>query len=308
MVQRPGEKPLVALVFRGRKGVGKNILINAVGRMIRGHFLTTSNRRFLLGSFNSHLENLLMFVLDEAFWSGDKQADGILKDLITGERHFIERKGLEPYTVKNCTRVVIIGNEDWVVPVSEDERRFAVYNVGEGKMQDLEFFTELQQGMLAGGDRLFLEYLQKVDLSKININRAPRTEELLEQKLQSLHPVYQCIFDALADGTCPGQEDQAWPTDKPYVVQKDMLTAHLQQYFKSHQIGGRIVSAHMLTKLLTRAFSGILGFKSFRATKADESGRKPYFCSFPALPKAREQWEKFLGQKINWEAPNEDSK
>jgi hypothetical protein len=46
-----------------------------------------------------------MFALDEAFWSGDKQAEGTLKDLITGRDHVIEHKGKEPYTVANKTRV-----------------------------------------------------------------------------------------------------------------------------------------------------------------------------------------------------------
>ena len=49
---------------------------------------------------------------DEAFWAGDKQAEGKLKDLITGAHHFIEFKGKEPVLVENHTRLLVIGNQD----------------------------------------------------------------------------------------------------------------------------------------------------------------------------------------------------
>jgi hypothetical protein len=92
-----------------------------------------------------------MFALDEAFWSGDKQAEGVLKDLITGRDHVIEHKGKEPYSVANKTRVVIIGNEDWLIPASHDERRFAFFDVGDGRKQDRAFFQSMREGMEAGG-------------------------------------------------------------------------------------------------------------------------------------------------------------
>ena len=46
LVQFPWQKPLVALVFRGAKGTGKNAFIERVGALLGGHFLLTSNRRY----------------------------------------------------------------------------------------------------------------------------------------------------------------------------------------------------------------------------------------------------------------------
>ena len=68
LIQRPYEKPLVAVVFRGGKGVGKNALVERVSKLLGGHAMTTSRRRYLVGNFTSHLQRCLMFVLDEAFW------------------------------------------------------------------------------------------------------------------------------------------------------------------------------------------------------------------------------------------------
>src|SRR5690606_13114237 len=144
---------------RGGKGTGKNALVDRVGYLLGNHYLLTSNRRYLVGNFNGHLEHCLLFALDEAFWSGDKQAEGQLKDLITGSHHVIEHKGKEPYSVENCTRIVIIGNEEWLVPSSHDERRFAVFHVGDGRKQDRAFFQAMREGMERGGYRLLLRYL-----------------------------------------------------------------------------------------------------------------------------------------------------
>ena len=105
MVQKPWQKPLVALVFRGAKGVGKNALVERVGALLGKHFMVADDERYLLGNFNSHLEANLFFVLDEAAWAGDKRAEGKLKGLITGSQHVIERKGFEPYEVDNLTQI-----------------------------------------------------------------------------------------------------------------------------------------------------------------------------------------------------------
>ena len=140
MFQKPGIKPQTAVVLKGDKGVGKNAFFDHLSALLGTHAMTTSNRRYLVGNFNVHLEKCLLLVLDEAFWSGDKQTEGILKDLITGKEHVIEPKNREVYKVANKTRVAILGNEDWLVPASENERRYAVFNVGNKKMQDIPFF------------------------------------------------------------------------------------------------------------------------------------------------------------------------
>ena len=134
LVQRPYEKPLVALVFRGGKGVGKMRCIERIGALLGRHSLPTSNRRYLVGNFNGHLENCLMFALDEAFWSGDKQAGGHAQGSHHREDHVIEHKG------KSCTpsriKPASLSGTKIDRPVSHDERRFAFFDVGDGRKQD----------------------------------------------------------------------------------------------------------------------------------------------------------------------------
>jgi hypothetical protein len=292
LVQRPFEKPLVALVFKGGKGVGKNALVERIGALLGNHFLLTSNRRYLIGNFNGHLENCLLFVLDEAFWSGDKQAEGTLKDLITGREHLIEHKGKEPYTVENKTRIAIIGNEDWLVPASYDERRFAVFNVGDDRKQDTTFFSEMQTGMETGGYRDLLRYLLDFDITGLNFNQAPHTQALLDQKHESMEPIYQWWLDCLEQGTLIGHEFQGWAPE----VECGRFRAAFRRYTQERGIRSRLPSDDSFGRLLKRCVPGIL--RKRMSKREDDSQPRAY--QIPPLVDCRAEWNTYIGQSHEW--------
>jgi hypothetical protein len=293
LVQKPWEKPLVALVFRGAKGVGKNALIERVGALLGSHFLLTSNRRYLVSNFNGHLENLLLFTLDEAFWSGDKQAEGTLKDLITGANHVVEHKGKESYSVENCTRMVIIGNEEWLVPASQDERRFAVFDVGDGRKQDRNYFQAMREGMERGGYRLLLRYLLDYPLEGIDFNAAPATLGLLDQKVSSLSPIHQWWKDCLHNGQIVGSEFGGdWPGD----LDKELLRSAFRRYLKDRQITGRLPDERSFGKLLAKCTPSIDGSKKRR-----EGSELVNVYRLPTLEQARIEFDRFIGHEVVWE-------
>ena len=291
MVQKPGEKPLVALVFCGEKGVGKNALVERVGFLLGSHFLVTSNRRYLVGNFNGHLERLLLFVLDEAFWSGDKQAEGTLKDLVTGTTHVIEHKGKETFTVDNKTRIAIIGNEDWLVPASHDERRFAVFDVGSGRKQDRAFFTTMREGMERGGYRLLLQYLKAFDLRDLDFNEAPQTSGLLEQKHASLDPFSQWWLDCLTEGRIVSGDLGGQWIEK---VETDRFRDAFRRYAKERNIRSRTPESTAVGKLLKKIAPGI------RKRRVRQGQDLFWFYYIPSLAESRKTWEAHIGHAIAW--------
>lgn len=289
LVQRPWEKPLVALVFKGKKGVGKSALIDRIGYLLGDHFFSTADKRYLTGNFNSHLQNCLMIGLEEAFWSGDSQSDGILKHLVTGTHHMIEYKGKEPYKVKNLTRAVVIGNEEWLVPATADERRYAVFNVGEGRMQDRDFFKKMREGMERGGYRLLLRHLLDFPIS--DVDQAPATVGLLEQKLQSIDPFYQWWFECLTEGEIPFSDfTQGWP---PELLRTSLRSAFLH-YAKERQIRGWMSDDRQLGILLHRCMPSL---KSSHKRKEAERFR---VYLIPPLEQARAEWCRFIGHQVEW--------
>lgn len=290
LVQRPDEKPLVALVFRGSKGVGKNALVERVGYLIDAHFAVVANQRYLTGQFNSHLEHALFIVFDEAFWSGDKKAEGQLKDLITGSHHFIERKGYEPYKAANRTRVAILGNEDWIAPASHDERRYAVFDVGDGRKQDRSFFQEMREGMERGGYRLLLRYLLDFDLTGIELNEAPATQGLLDQKHASLGLTEEWWLECLREGKIVGGDFDGWPETSDTEQLRNAFSRHA----KVRGIRSRLPEATAIGRVLAKC----AGVERKRVRHGD---KLTYAYAIPALGTARDNWERYIGHRVEWE-------
>jgi hypothetical protein len=288
MIQRPWEKPLVALVFHGKKGVGKNALVERVGALLGAHSLVVTDRRYLTGNFNGHLENCLLFALDEAVWAGDKQGEGVLKGLVTSHEHVIEHKGKEPYRVENRLRVVIIGNEEWLVPASMDERRWAVFNVGDARRQDRGFFQEMREGMEAGGYARLLNY----DLTGIDVNEAPNTAGLAEQKIESMPAVAQWWFDCLQEGRILGSDmHDHWPGFVP--------TERLERAFRAHARERHVGKGWLPTK---KGFVTALKAHCPKVEKArkEVEGRWLWGYMLPALPLCRKQFEGVLDYPVDW--------
>lgn len=289
LVQRPWEKPLVAVVFKGGKGVGKNALVERVGCLLGNHFLVADDGRYLVGNFNSHMENSLLFTLDEAFWSGNKQAEGRLKGIITGKSHVIERKGQESYTVDNRTRVCIIGNEDWLVPATHDERRFAVFAVGDGRKQDNSYFEAMRVGMERGGYRLLLSYLQGYDLDGLSFSTAPSTAALLDQKHATLGPFASWWLTCLTEGRLAGGDFEGWQTE----AECERFRGAWRRYAKEHGTRFHHKSDNPDDRTIGREL------KPWGVTHAKKRGAG-YVYRIPALDDARAAWSSWIGHEVEW--------
>lgn len=294
MIQRPYEKPLVALVFRGAKGVGKNALVERVGYLLGDHFLVADDQRYLLSNFNSHLESNLFFVLDEASWAGDKRAEGRLKGLITGGKHVIERKGAEPYQVANLTRVAIIGNESWLVPATVDERRFAVFNVGDGRKQDRKFFTDMRVGMERGGYAHLLRYLLDFDLTSIDVNDPPATQGLIDQKHASLDPLPEWWLDCLSSNSLVGGD---WDGDMPDEIPTNRIRDAFEKWAKGRNIRSRLPGKIDFGKLLTAMAPTLVRVR----VRPEDPKDSTYVYRHPGITALRRDWETYIGGKHRWD-------
>jgi len=276
LVQRPAEKPLTALVLRSGKGYGKNAWIDRVGKLLGPHYLTVANPRFISGNFNSHLERCLLLTLDEAFWGGDKAGRGILYDLVTGDRHIIERKGHEAYTVKNLTRVVMLSNEAWIVPASEDERRFCVLDVGPGRKQDRAFFRDMRIELdEKGGGAQLLGWLMRQPIG--DPNSIPRTVALAGQIEESLDPVLTWWLESISSGRLIEYGVEGWPL----TADANRITMAVHQYMSMNR-GMRSVRPTSLAIRRRLADTGAVQGKG-----ADLSIQPLEWC--------RRAWEHFAG-------------
>ena len=115
--------------------------------------LKISHGKHLTGQHNSQLDAKILVVAEEAFWSGDKAAAGVLKDLVTSDDILVDPKHLNPVVRRNLMRFVFISNEKWVIPTGDngDARRFLVLRANETHKQDRAYFSKIIGQMASGG-------------------------------------------------------------------------------------------------------------------------------------------------------------
>jgi len=214
LIQHPERKVGTSLVLRGHQGTGKSKPGEIVGRLLGDHYVKIAKSKHLTGQFNSHMFNCLLLQADEGFWAGDKEAEGVLKDLVTGDVHMLEKKGIDGVQVRNLVRLYVSSNNTWVVPAAFEERRFCVLDVGDGRIQDNDYFARMDAEMEAGGLGHLLAYLQRIDLSQVNLRKIPMTEALWEQKVATMPLLNHWWLGKLREGRLLPYGDD-WAGDVP---------------------------------------------------------------------------------------------
>jgi Family of unknown function (DUF5906) len=301
--QKPSEKFGTALALRGKQGVGKTIVGRVFGKPLGAHYSLVADPRYVTGQFNSHMAALLLLQADEAFWAGDKRSEGKWKDLITGGTHYLEFKGVEPILVDNFVRVLVTGNQDWIVPAGFDERRFAVIDVGETHKEDHPYFAAIEEQMNNGGYQALLYHLLNVDISKVNLKSVPRTEALLEQKFASATLEQGWWLETLRNGMLPKG------TDDPDTCIKSVLFDRYIKYADRQKINRRSIDT-MIGMFLNKYVGPGLETKKLeyeiRLLHGKTVKKRGNGYRFPPLVECRRRFAQNLQQDIVWEDPEQD--
>lgn len=200
-VQHPQEKPGSAIVLKSsQKGSGKSMLLKFLRSIFGRHLYSAAKSDQLTGRFNGHLEETLIFGVEEGFWAGNPAANSALKDLITGEHIAIERKGIDSRNVPNFTRFIFLSNENWVVPVGTDERRYFVLEFENDRAKDRAYFDPIFEQMeQRDGIAAMLHELMNREITS-NLRNPPATAGLLKQRAQTLDGVDRFLLELATEG------------------------------------------------------------------------------------------------------------
>lgn len=292
-VQRPDRPGEVALVIKGGRGTGKGTFARAVLRLFGQHGMQINHGKHLTGNFNSHLRDCIVLNVDEGFWAGDKQAEGVLKGLITEPTLTVEGKGRDAITAPNYLHIIITSNEDWVVPAGPDERRFAVFDVAASRQRDESYFNALNQQLENGGYEAMLFDLLNYDLNGFSVRRVPNTTGLQQQKLASLDPVARWLFEKLA-------QERLHPVDMGWVPQqsKKNLTQDFADY--ARRIGRAQFNSNGDATTLGSQLKKIFG-SALHSTRTSVNGRRDWYWVFPPLAASRTAFEgHFNLDPVSW--------
>ena len=203
MVQRPWERPEVAIVLRGGQGTGKNTFVDTMGSLVARHFCEVSSVDQLTGRFNAHMRNIILMHANEATWGGNRSDIGKLKALITDETIPIEMKGQDILHIENFLRLVVSSNESWPVPVDADDRRFLILDVSPVFKQDTTFFAALHAELAAGGREALMNDLETQDLTGFLPRNKPATPFGADIKIRSADSPTRWLYEALSGNAWP---------------------------------------------------------------------------------------------------------
>ncbi|MBY7812928.1 hypothetical protein KW448_14880 [Vibrio fluvialis] len=202
IIQKPERKSGVCVVLKSEaRGTGKSTVSVLMEKLLGQYAMRVQDGKHLLGAFNSHLANKLFVTIEEAFWSGSPKDAGKFRTLITDSTMTIEAKGKDAIEVDSYHRFLMCTNNEWAVPAHQQERRFFVLEVSDCKQQNKEYFRELyadiEEPETIG--QLF-NFLQHYDISPFNLHKAPMTEALQAQIMESLTSEAEWFRTVLDEG------------------------------------------------------------------------------------------------------------
>ena len=179
-IQNPAAQAEVALVLIGPKGAGKGTLVRCLQRIFGAHAFQVTSREEVIGKFNGHLQDCVLFVADEAYWGGDKRCVGRLQGMITEPTLPIERKGFDLIQVPNFLHVVMLAEPGWVIPAGRFERRYAAVAVSSARRGDREYFGALHRQIAEGGAEAMTWALQRMDLGGCIQEKSPKPSFVIQ--------------------------------------------------------------------------------------------------------------------------------
>lgn len=287
LFQKPERKLGTSIVMRGEMGVGKGVVALHIGALIKRHYFAVMRAEHVTGRFNGHLADTLLLFLDEAFWAGDKSAEGTLKSLVTEDYIPIELKGKDLYRIKSYLRLMISTNNDWAVPTGmKDERRFAIFDVGKNSQQNKPYFKAMQDQLSNGGYEALLYFFLNYKYDQFEVGKIPETQGLLDQKLYALSPELRWWYNCVCDEKIGNIE--GWN-----VISRGLFYEAYIGFCKQMNV------RHPLDKKsLARSIQKICPFKENKDRQNFGMGWEYVILS---INDCRENFEKMIGHKLNWE-------
>ena len=184
MVQKPGEIPRVACVFRSVEGAGKNCFFESFGKEVLGkqYILQTAEPDDIIGRFNLN-QNKLMVIMDEAQGKDTFAASEKIKNLITAIDLKWESKGVNCVTLKNLGRYIFFSNNETPVKIGNTDRRFIMFECCDDVANNYEYFSKLVSNFKEQGREIY-DMLMSRDISKWN-PVADRVKTSVYEEVQS---------------------------------------------------------------------------------------------------------------------------
>ncbi len=249
-------------------------------------------------------------------FGGDRRAANKLKSLVTEPTIMIEPKFVDAFPVRNNVRLILASNEDSLLAVDHDDRRWLVLRVSDRRANDRGYFGPLFDEMQRGGPASLLHYLTNYKFpDDVNLRVAPPTEAKGRQKDFSLSPAKRWWKARLEDEYLT-RSDEAFVrgdwlgTDTVEVSRGALYHAFVSDAIDAGRGRGRLPTAQQLWLEVEEVMRGAAfqrrnskaRFPDWEELGADDGvpRRLDRLLRIAPLAQCRAAWERWLGQKVEW--------
>lgn len=276
LIQRPEERPSVAVMLTSAEGTGKGVLFNHIlTPLLNNQVKQCATYDEFMGKHSTALADTMLVMLDDVKSSSDATITK-MKSRISEPTITIERKFEQPYTQKCYSRVMLASNELRPLKLSKSDTRrwfaptYIDHRVSKEETQQfcssLINWVELNPQAIAS----IHNYLNQVDLTSFNPFHVEPTQTLLEMTELSVSYLEGLIQEAVEELKVFTLEDLR--THTPQVVDKeDIVKSMLIKYAKN---GSNVIDPETGSK--TRKYWRITGMTEREATE--------HLCSNPRSP------------------------
>lgn len=196
LIQKPYERPRIALLFKSKQGYGKDLFINFIEKMLGSQYIgrVSDLNNELFGQFNPILKNNLVLQLNELEGKHGFENKEKLKVLITAEEVSINDKNDKKYQQSNYSRVIICSNNLTPIQITDDDRRYVVFQA-QDKKPNSNYFNNLVSYL--NNDTFIYslyKYLKFRDISNISLtNDRPMTSAYNNMKDGQTNNFYEYL-------------------------------------------------------------------------------------------------------------------
>jgi len=181
----------VAPVLVGLEGCGKGTFVQWLLKIYGPTGAQVKRRDDLTGTHASEFLADKSFVFaDEALYAGNAELQNILKGLVTETSLTINPKHKTMYQMDKVINYILASNEEWVVDIQEENRRFCVIEVSGEKIKDFKYFKALEKEATSGGVEAMLWDLLQRNPDAHTIKDFPDTKGTRNQQKASCAATY----------------------------------------------------------------------------------------------------------------------
>ena len=188
LIKNTGIKPPTALVFQGPEGTGKNTLVDVFRAMFKDynptHFVSTEQ---FVSRFNKHLARSVLAIVNEAVWAGNHKHASILKGYVSEDKFELEEKNIKSFQVRNCTRFIVMTNDEWSIPAERTARRFCVCKIEKVRPSSDPWWKETKRILKDKATVAAVMHWYRSRTITHNLHRVPETDALIDAKRITKH-------------------------------------------------------------------------------------------------------------------------